>query len=184
MVMADSICGHFKRKILRHALNSAGIIRFPEYQFDMVRLGIGLHGIAATAPEQAQLELVSTLKSSISQIKTVRSGSTIGYNRQAAISNDIQVATVSIGYADGLNRKLGNGVGKMVVNGAICPIIGNVCMDMCMVDITNVDAIEGDEVIVFGLDYSIVDMASDLNTIPYEVLTSVSHRVKRVYFQE
>ncbi len=182
--MADGVCNHFSRKILRHVLNSAGILRYPEYQFDMVRLGIGLHGIAATGSEQSQLEFVSTLKTSISQIKTVNAGTTVGYNRKGVLSKDAQIATVSIGYADGLNRKLGNGTGKMVINGMLCPIVGSVCMDMCMLDVTGADAKEGDEVIVFGSGYTIIDMARDLDTIPYEILTSVSHRVKRVYYQE
>jgi Alr-MurF fusion protein len=183
-VMADSICGHFNRKIFRHALNSAGIIRFPEFQFDMVRLGIGLHGIAATPNEQNQLNFVSTLKTSIAQIKTVRNENSVGYGLRGVVSRDTQIATVSIGYADGLDRRLGNGVGKMVVNGIICNTVGNICMDMCMIDISGVDAKAGDEVVVFGPEYTIVDMAKDLDTIPYEILTSVSFRVKRVYFHE
>ena len=150
----------------------------------MVRLGIGLHGIAATIHEQKQLQFVSTLKTTISQIKTVKAGETIGYSRRGKLTRDSVIATVAIGYADGLNRKLGNGVGKMMVNGKYCPIVGSVCMDMTMLDITDVEAREGDEVIVFGSDYTIIDMARDLGTIPYEVLTSVSQRVKRIYFHE
>jgi alanine racemase len=182
--MSDNICKHFSRKILRHILNSSGVIRFPEYQFDMIRLGIGLHGIAATPNEQKQLEFVSTLKSSVSQIKTVRSGSTIGYSRKGVASKDIRVATIAIGYADGLDRRLGNGVGKLYIKGRGCPTIGNICMDMCMVDVTDVEAKAGDEVIVFGKEPRVIDVADSLGTIPYEVLTSVSHRVKRVYYQE
>ncbi len=183
-VMADQICGHFQHKIFRHILNSAGIMRFPEYQFDMVRLGIGLHGIAATIHEQKQLQFVSTLKTTISQIKTVKANDTIGYSRKGKVSRDTQVATVAIGYADGLNRKLGYGAGKMLVQGKLCPTIGSICMDMTMLDVTDTQAKEGDEVMVFGPGYSIVDMARDLGTIPYEILTMVSQRVKRIYFQE
>jgi len=182
--MADSICSHFNRKISRHVLNSAGIIRFPEYQFEMVRLGIGLHGIAATPGEQAHMDFVATLKTSISQIKTIRAGNTVGYNRSGNISKDTRVATVSIGYADGLDRRLGNGNGWMVVNGVKCSTVGNICMDMCMIDITNAKAVEGDEVIVFGPGHTVLEMAKESQTIPYEILTSISHRVKRVYFHE
>jgi Alr-MurF fusion protein len=182
--MAEIICSHFQHKILLHMLNSAGIIRFPEYQLDMVRLGIGLHGIAATPNEQRHLQSVATLKTTISQIKTVKAGDTIGYSRRGVALRDMQVATVAIGYADGLNRKLSNGVGKMLVNNKKCPIVGSICMDMTMIEITDAQAKEGDEVIVFGPDYTIVDMAKDLDTIPYEILTAVSQRVKRVYFHD
>lgn len=182
--MADQIASHFSYKICQHLLNSAGIIRFPEYQFDMVRLGIGLHGIAASPHEQKHLQMVATLKTTISQIKTVKANDSIGYSRRGMVQRDSQIATVAIGYADGLNRRLGNGVGSMLVQGKKCPIVGSVCMDMTMLDITDVEAKEGDEVIVFGPGYTILDMAKDLGTIPYEVLTAVSQRVKRVYFHE
>jgi Alr-MurF fusion protein len=182
--MADEISSHFDYPIMRHFLNSAGIIRFPEWQFDMVRLGIGLHGVAATAHEQQQLQFVSTLKTTISQIKSVKTGETVGYSRRGKVTRDSLIATVAIGYADGYNRKLGNGVGKMIVNSKICPVVGSVCMDMTMIDVTDVEAREGDEVIVFGPGYSILDIARDLETIPYEILTSVSQRVKRVYYHE
>lgn len=182
--MAEIICSHFQHKIFKHILNSAGIIRFPEWQFDMVRLGIGLHGIAATPHEQKHLQFVATLKTTISQIKTVKANETIGYSRKGVLTRDTQVATVAVGYADGLNRKLGYGTGKMLVHNKKCPIIGSVCMDMTMIDVTDVVAKEGDEVIVFGPGYSIVEMAKDLGTIPYEILTAVSQRVKRVYFHE
>jgi alanine racemase len=181
---SHEIQSHFNYKIHRHILNSAGIIRFPEGQFEMVRLGIGLHGIAPTPAEQKQLQAVSTLKTTISQIKTVKAGESIGYNRKGITMQDIQIAVVGIGYADGLNRRLGNGIGKMLVNGKFAPIIGNICMDMTMIDITEIPAQEGDEVIVFGSDYTISQMAIDMGTIPYEVLTNVSQRVKRIYFHE
>jgi len=182
--MADSISGHFNFKILRHVLNSAGIIRFPEWQFDMVRLGIGLHGVAASTNEQRHLQTVATLKTTISQIKTVKAGETVGYSRRGVLTRDTAVATVAIGYADGLNRRLGYGVGRMLVNNKPCNIIGSVCMDMAMIDVTDADAREGDEVIVFGAGYTIQEMATTLVTIPYEILTGVSQRVKRVYYHE
>jgi Alr-MurF fusion protein len=182
--MSAKIISHFDYPILRHILNSAGITRFTDAQFDMVRLGIGMYGIGASAADQAQLENVHTLKTTISQIKQVPKGESIGYSRKFVAPHNMQIATVPIGYADGLNRKLGNGTGKMFVHGKPAPIVGNVCMDMCMIDITRVPAAEGDEVIVFGNIYPITELAKDLGTIPYEALTSVSGRVKRVYFQE
>ena len=127
---------------------------------------------------------MSTLKTSISQIKNIPAKETIGYSRKGVANRDIQIATVPIGYADGLSRKLSNGAGKMIVKGKEAPIIGNVCMDMCMIDITNIQANENDEVIIFGDQNPIADVAKDIGTIPYEVLTNVSRRVKRVYYQE
>jgi alanine racemase len=130
------------------------------------------------------LQHVATLRTTISQIKNVLAGETIGYNRSAKINRDTLIATVAIGYADGINRKLSNGKGSMMINGKLAPIIGNVCMDMCMLDITDVPAKEGDEVIVFGADHAVTEMSKILGTIPYEILTGVSQRVKRVYYQE
>lgn len=182
--MSEQIIKHFNYPVLRHILNSAGITRFPDAQFDMVRLGIGLYGVGVDKNEQAQLQNVSTLKTSISQIKNIPANETIGYSRKGIALKDIQIATVPIGYADGLSRKLSNGKGKMLVKGQPAPIIGNVCMDMCMIDITNIKADENDEVIVFGEALPIQQIAADIGTIPYEVLTNVSRRVKRVYYQE
>jgi len=182
--MSDQIVEHFKGPILKHLLNSAGIIRFPEAQFDMVRLGIGLHGIAAGPQEQRQMQTVATLKTTISQIKGVKASESIGYSRKAIAAKDMVIGIVGIGYADGLNRKLGNGVGKMLVNGHLAPIVGNVCMDMCMLDLTDIPAKEGNEVLVFGQELPVYEMARLLDTIPYEILTNVSQRVKRVYFHE
>jgi alanine racemase len=183
-VMSEKIKSHFTYPILKHILNSAGISRFPDAQFEMVRLGIGLYGIGANASEQSQLQNVSTLKTSISQIKNIPVNETIGYSRKGVANRDMQIATVPIGYADGLSRKLSNGKGKMMVKGQPAPIIGNVCMDMCMIDITDIKANENDEVIVFGDANPITEVAKDIGTIPYEVLTNVSRRVKRVYYQE
>jgi alanine racemase len=180
--LSKQIIKIFKYQITRHIANSAGIERFPKAQFDMVRLGIGLYGISATSQEQ--LATVSTLKSTVIQIKQVPKDETIGYSRKGKAEKDITVAVVPVGYADGLNRKLSNGKGKLFINGFFVPIVGNVCMDMCMVDITNCNIHEGDEVIVFGKEQSVIDLANLLETIPYEIFTSVSSRVKRVYFQE
>lgn len=182
--MSSQLCAHFNYPVIRHIINSAGVLRFPDAQFDMARLGIGLHGVAATANEQRQLEMVSTLKTTVSQIRQIKAGQTIGYNRKGVAKQDMTIATVGIGYADGLNRKLGNGVGKMLVMGQFAPIVGSICMDMTMIDISGIPAREGTEVIVFGQDYSILEIAKQLDTIPYEVLTGISERVKRVYFQE
>ncbi len=182
--MSEKIRAHFSYPIIHHILNSAGISRFPDAQFDMVRLGIGLYGIGANQTEQIQLQNVSTLKTSISQIKNIPVNQTIGYSRKGVANRDIRIATVPIGYADGLSRKLSNGKGKMIINGKPAPIIGNVCMDMCMIDITDINANEQDEVIVFGDAYPIKQIADDVGTIPYEILTNISRRVKRVYYQE
>ncbi|MCX6290508.1 MAG: bifunctional UDP-N-acetylmuramoyl-tripeptide:D-alanyl-D-alanine ligase/alanine racemase [Bacteroidetes bacterium] len=182
--MSDEINSAFDYHVCRHLLNSSGVIRFQEAQFDMVRLGIGLYGFAATTHEQAHLQNVATLKTTISQIKNVPATETIGYSRKGILKRDTQVATVAIGYADGINRRLSNGAGKMLVKGKRVPVIGHVCMDMCMLDITDVHAKEGDEVIVFGAELPVQEMAKILGTISYEILVNVSQRVKRVYFHE
>lgn len=182
--MSGAITDNLTYPIMRHILNSSGILRFNEAQFDMVRIGIGLYGFSSTAYEQHQLQQAATLKTTISQIKNVPANETIGYNRKGKLKRDSLIATVAIGYADGVSRRLGNGVGKMLINGKFVPIVGNVCMDMCMLDITDVPAREGDEVIVFGTEHPVTTMAEAIGTIPYEVLVNVSQRVKRVYFQE
>ncbi|MEO1054844.1 MAG: bifunctional UDP-N-acetylmuramoyl-tripeptide:D-alanyl-D-alanine ligase/alanine racemase [Bacteroidota bacterium] len=169
-------------KVTKHILNSAGIVRYPEYHFDMVRLGIGLYGIEANQMEQNDLRNISTLKTIISQIKTVDKGETVGYGRKGeVVKAKSRIATIALGYADGFSRALSNGVGEVLINGHMAPVIGNVCMDMTMIDITGIDAKEGDEVIIFGDDLSIRTMADKLKTIPYEILTNVSQRVKRVF---
>lgn len=169
---------------IRHILNSGGIRRFPEAQFDMVRLGISLYGIAANEEEQSFLENVSTLKTVISQIRDIKKGDTIGYGRAYTAETDMRIAVIPIGYADGLNRKLGNGVGRVLINHKEAAIVGIICMDMCMIDITHIEASEGDSVVIFGKELPIQKLAERLNTIPYEVLTGISRRVKRIYFQE
>lgn len=169
---------------LKHILNTAGITRFPQAQYEMVRLGIGLYGISNLPDEQPFLEHVSTLKSIISQIRSISVGSTIGYNREFKAERDMQIAIVPVGYADGLSRSLSNGKYSLLVHGKPAPITGNISMDMCMIDITGIPAREGDEVIIFSPSHPITAMAKAMNTIPYEVLTGISRRVKRVYFQE
>jgi alanine racemase len=189
--MSEKISKSLTYHFLNHILNSAGITRFPEAQMDMVRLGIGLYGVGFDEAEQKKLKNVSTLKSVISQIKEVKANETIGYSRKGVSTRDSIIGVIPIGYADGLNRRLSNGLGKLFIHGRAAPIIGNISMDTCMVDITDIvrDAKgitvrEGDEVIVFGDEYLLERLALDLDTIPYEILTNISRRVKRVYFYE
>lgn len=168
---------------IKHALNSAGITRFPNYQFDMVRLGIGLYGIEPNGNQQNELRPISTLKTVISQIRNVKKGESVGYGRKGKVVQDMRIAIIAIGYADGFSRIFSNGNGEVMVNGKLAKVIGNVCMDMTMIDISNIEAEEGDSVIVFGENPSIIDLATKANTIPYEILTNVSDRVKRVYYK-
>lgn len=205
--MSKKITQVCSQPVLRHILNSAGINRFPEAHFDMVRLGIGLYGVGSSPDEQAKLRNVSTLKSVITQIKHIARGETIGYNRRGIADGDTTIAIVPIGYADGLNRRLGNGVGQLYIHGAPAPIIGSVCMDLTMVDITAICSRatvtgrqgssisareeeregvvrEGDTVVIFSDQHPVAELASLLGTIPYEVLTGISRRVKRIYYHE
>ena len=177
---ADEISNSFSHKIMRHILNSAGIERFPEYQFDMVRLGIGHYGI--TALPGVKLATVCTLKTVILQIRNVKAGDTVGYSRRGKLTRDSRIGVIPIGYADGFDRHLSNGVGEVWVNGHRALVVGNVSMDISMIDLTDIPANEGDEVEIFGNNITIDEMADKLQTIPYEILTSVSRRVKRVYF--
>lgn len=171
-------------KPLRHVLNSPGILRFPDYQFDMVRLGIGLYGIDPTGEGNAPLQPVVTLKTIISQIKRLREGETVGYGRKGKVLRDSVTATLAIGYADGFSRRFSNGAGNVLIHGKLAPVKGNVCMDMTMVDITGIPAREGDEAIIFGPALPIPQVAQWIETIPYEILTSTSDRVKRVFYAE
>jgi alanine racemase len=180
--MSDKIQAQFSHRILKHVLNSAGIERYPEYQHDMVRLGIGLYGISAVNMEFVRN--VSTLKTTILQIRSLKSGQSVGYGRKGMLYRDSIIATLPIGYADGLDRHLGNGNGEVLINGKRAPLVGNVCMDACMVDVTDIIAEEGDEVIIFGDNLPLTEVSDKLGTIPYEILTSVSGRVKRIYFKE
>lgn len=166
--------------VIKHIANTSAIHRHPEMQFDMVRLGIGLYGVDS----RLKLQNVTTLKTTISQIKKVKQGETVGYSRKALLDKDADIAVVRIGYADGYPRILGNGNGKMLLHGQLVPVIGNVCMDMTMLDITGIEAAEGDDVIVFGEKLPVSDVASWAGTIPYEMLTNISQRVKRIYYEE
>jgi len=170
---------------LKHISNSAGIVRHPALQMDMVRLGIGLYGIEIDSDDVLELVPVATLRSTIAQLKQVKAGETVSYNRKGVVGKDSLIATVRIGYADGYSRQFGNGVGKMLVNGKLAPVIGTVCMDMTMIDVTDIDNVsEGDDVTVFGKKLPVQTVAEWINTIPYEVMTSISQRVKRIYFHE
>jgi len=166
-------------KFIKHIANSLGTERFPEASLDMVRIGIGLYGFSSS--NQYKLMNVSTLKTKISQIRTVEKGETVGYNRKWKVEKESIIAIIPIGYGDGISRQLSNGVGQVLINKQQAPIVGNVCMDICMVDITNITANEGDEVIIFGDDYTANEIAKLLNTISYEIITGISERVKRVY---
>jgi Alr-MurF fusion protein len=170
--------------IIQHIANTGAIYRLPQLQLNMVRLGIGLYGVDDNIAMQALLKNVATLKTTIAQIKQVEKGATVGYNRSGKTVRNSTTATVRIGYADGYPRCLGNGVGKMLVNNQLVPVIGNVCMDMTMLDVTGIDVNEGDEVIVFGENLPVSTVAALANTISYEILTGISQRVQRVYFQE
>lgn len=169
---------------IRHICNSAGISHYPEAHFDMVRLGIGLYGVGANEEDRRHLEVVSELYASVSQIKELKAGESVSYGRKFVAAKPTQIAVVSIGYADGFSRSLSNGKGEVAIRGKRHPVLGSVCMDMIMVDVTGSDVHEGDEVEIFGPNISLYEMAEKMNTIPYEVLTSIGQRVKRVYFME
>jgi len=170
------------KDFLMHILSSAGITRFPEAQFDMVRLGIGLYGVNVT--DNTELIEISTFKTHISQIRETNRGDTVGYSRGGIVNAPGKIAIIPAGYADGIPRSLGNGAGRFVVKNQAVPVIGNVCMDMCMLDITGIEAHDGDEVIIFGKENPVKDVAASAGTIPYEILTGVSGRVRRVYLEE
>ncbi|WP_314078870.1 bifunctional UDP-N-acetylmuramoyl-tripeptide:D-alanyl-D-alanine ligase/alanine racemase [Hoylesella pleuritidis] len=172
----------FSHKILRHMDNSAGIEHFPERQMDMCRLGLGLYGVDPRT--NAMLQNVSTLKTTILQMHCVKAGETVGYSRKGVIEHDSLIAAIPIGYADGLDRRLGNRRCYCLVNGKKAPYVGNICMDVAMIDVTGIDCREGDSVEIFGDHLPVTVLSDVLETIPYEVLTGVSTRVKRVYFQD
>ncbi|MFN8249137.1 MAG: bifunctional UDP-N-acetylmuramoyl-tripeptide:D-alanyl-D-alanine ligase/alanine racemase [Ferruginibacter sp.] len=182
--LLNKMAGQIERAVgytvIRHIANTSAIHRHPEMQLDMVRLGIGLYGVDSGL----KLQNVTTLKTTISQIKKVKKGETVGYSRKAVLNKDSDIAVVRIGYADGYPRVLGNGKGKMLLHGQLVPVVGNVCMDMTMLDITGVEAEEGDDVIVFGEKLPVSDVASWAGSIPYEMLTNISQRVKRIYYEE
>ncbi|MDR7128506.1 alanine racemase [Algoriphagus sp. 4150] len=180
--MKNEVLDVLSYKPLIHALNSAGIVAFPEFQFDMIRLGIGLYGIEVTGKHESALRAISTLKTTISQIKELTPGETIGYSRKGVLPSGGKIATLAIGYADGYDRRFSNGKGYVLINDRKAAIIGNVCMDMCMVDVTGMDVKVGDDAIIYGEKISLKELADQIGTIPYELLTNISTRVKRIYY--
>ncbi|MCM1320230.1 MAG: bifunctional UDP-N-acetylmuramoyl-tripeptide:D-alanyl-D-alanine ligase/alanine racemase [Muribaculaceae bacterium] len=182
----DSIMDAMDYPIKRHVLNSAGILRYGKtHHYDFARLGIGLYGVNTLPPEMEKpLSPVSSLRTVVIAVKERKAGETIGYARRGVLTRDSRIATIPIGYADGMNRKFGNGHIKVLINGHECPTIGNICMDACMIDVTDAPCSPGDSVEIFGDNMPVDRLAQVLDTIPYEVLTSVSPRVKRVYFRE
>ena len=169
---------------IRHILNSSGILRFHKHQMDMVRLGLGLYGLNPTSEAFYPLQPAATLKTVISQVKTIKAGESIGYGRKGKADYKMTLATIAIGYADGFSRSFSRGAGVVLINGKKAPVVGNVCMDMTMIDMTGIEAKEGDEVIIFGDGLPIQELAARANTIPYEILTNTSERVKRIYYAE
>jgi alanine racemase len=182
--ISDQILEVLNYKPLLHISNTSGITRWPDGQMDMVRLGIGLYGFDSALPNNRGLQTTMVLKTTVTQVKELQAGETVGYSRRGVLPAGGRIATVKIGYADGYNRAFGNGVGKMLINGQLVPTIGSICMDMTMLDITGLDVKAGDEAIVFNQQHSIMQLAQDIKTIPYEILTNISQRVKRVYFYE
>jgi alanine racemase len=181
--LAEKISTVIGYKPILHALNTPGILRFAELQLGMVRLGVGLYGVDPTNNNH-NLKPVTTLKTIISQIREVKAGESIGYSRKGKAIKQMKLATIAVGYADGYSRAFSGGVGEVLVNGKRARVVGNVCMDMTMIDITGLDAKEGDEVILFGEDLPIQELATKISTIPYEILTNTSERVKRVFVAE
>ena len=171
-----------QQPFLKHALNSSGIERHTESQFNMVRLGIGLYGIGNTPEAQNVVEQVVTLKTAISQIRTVPANESIGYSRKGQVNRESRIATIPVGYADGYDRRFSNGIGHVSINSVLAPVIGNVCMDMTMIDVTDLDCSEGDEVIIYSSEISIAAQAKKIDTIPYELLTHLSERVRRIFY--
>lgn len=183
--LTDRLAHELAHPFRRHILNSAGILRFPEYDYDMVRLGIGLYGANTLPPEMEKpLAVVSSLRTVVIAVREWKAGESIGYGRRTILKRDSMIATLPIGYADGMNRRFGNGAVKVLVNGQEAPTAGNICMDACMVDVTGLDCKVGDPVEIFGPQAPLSRLSDLLETIPYEVLTSVSPRVKRIYFRE
>ncbi|GHV28890.1 bifunctional UDP-N-acetylmuramoyl-tripeptide:D-alanyl-D-alanine ligase/alanine racemase [Clostridia bacterium] len=185
LYFSNTIENILKYKFIRHIANSAAIIRHPGMHHEMVRLGIGLYGVNSSNTQGVFLQTVAVLKTTIAQIKHLRPGDSVGYNRSAIVDTPIVIATIRIGYADGFSKRLSNGVGFVYINGYSAPVIGSVCMDMTMVNITNIPNVEeGDSVEIFGLHIGVEEVAKWCATIPYEILTGISQRVKRVYLNE
>ncbi len=169
---------------IRHILNTAGITYYSDYQFEMVRIGIGMVGISANPKVKKQLQNAVTFKTVISQISEVKQGESIGYNRKYKAEKDTRIATIPVGYADGIPRLIGNKKGFVGIQNQKVSIVGNICMDMLMVDLQNIKAKEGDEVIIFNGNPTLEEFSGYCQTIPYEVLTSISRRVKRIYIKD
>jgi alanine racemase len=168
-----------------HISNTAAVIRHPQLQMDMIRMGIGLYGVDSSGTGTLNLQTVATLKSTIAQVKHLKKGDSISYNRKGVVNKDAVIATIRIGYADGYPRRLGNGAGSVWVKGKLAPVMGNVCMDMLMIDVTDIPGVqEGTDVIIFGNQLPVQELANQAGTIPYEIMTGISQRVKRVYFEE
>lgn len=182
--LSSKIIQYLQINAIRHMLNTSGISNFSNAQYDMVRLGIGLYGISNDKTEQKYLENVGTLKSIISQIRTIEKGESVGYGRRFIAEKTTKIATIPIGYADGISRQWGNGLGFVTINNQKATIVGSVCMDMLMVDVTDIDCNEGDRTTIFGDSPTVKEFAEKLKTIPYEILTSISQRVKRVFYRE
>ena len=182
--LSSKLISELKINPIRHILNTSGISNFKEAQYDMVRLGIGLYGISNDEKEQKQLENVGTLKSIISQIRIINKGESVGYGQKFIAKKETKIATIPIGYADGIFRSWGNEVGFVLIRGQKATIVGSICMDMLMVDVSNFYCYEGDEVVLFGENLSVSLIAKSLNTIPYEILTSISQRVKRIFYRD
>ncbi|WP_188049463.1 bifunctional UDP-N-acetylmuramoyl-tripeptide:D-alanyl-D-alanine ligase/alanine racemase [Flavobacterium sp. GP15] len=182
--LSSKLMSELKIKPILHILNTSGISNFSNSQYDMVRLGIGIYGVSNDPEEQKKLENVGTLKSIISQIRIVSEGESVGYGRKYRAQKSTKIATIPIGYADGISRAWGNEVGFVTIKSKKATIVGSICMDMLMVDCTDIDCKEGDSVIIFGQNPSVNFMAQQLNTIPYEILTSISQRVKRIFYRE
>jgi alanine racemase len=185
----NKICAKINTQIsypyLKHVLNSAGVVRFPEAQFDMVRLGLGLYGFCPLPEVQAQLQSVISLSSVITQIKKIRKGDTVGYNRTFTAQGDMKIAIVPVGYADGFPRELSNGVGSMLVHQKQCPIVGKISMDMTVIDVTHLDEVSiGDEVTIYNTENSLQEIGVKIDKTPYELLTAISKRVPRIYVRE
>ncbi|MBQ0158050.1 MAG: alanine racemase, partial [Bacteroidales bacterium] len=176
---AAELQSHFSHHILRHICNTAGITRWPHRHLDMVRLGLGLYGVDPLTNKS--LSTVSTLRTTILQIRDVAAGTSVGYGRHTVVERPSRIAALPIGYADGLDRHLGNRHGYCLIGGQRAEYVGNICMDVCMVDVTDIPCHEGDSVEIFGPNLPLTELSTPLGTIPYEILTSISERVKRIY---
>lgn len=183
--MYESLAAALGYRPLRHIANTGAISRFPEFHFDMVRLGIGLYGIDGSGLQE-RLQVVNVLKATVSQVKKIPSGHSVGYNRNSGLLEAARtIATISIGYADGFLRLAGGGRYSVLINNQLAPTIGNICMDMCMIDVSRIPGVKaGDEVVIFGQNPPVQALADAMQSIPYEIFTNISERVKRVYVQE